>query len=85
LPLLSTTCGRRGENRAGRVFCGERQGKQCDLSIDQLRTWKGLVRVRFEYKETAAAVLAWAKENGIVLADDREASGRVPTPPKSSA
>src|SRR6516162_7319636 len=56
----------------GRVFCGERQGKQCDLSIDQLRTWKGLVRVRFEYKETAAAVLAWAKENGIVLADDRE-------------
>jgi hypothetical protein len=25
-----------------------------------------------EYKETAAAVLAWAKENGIVLADDRE-------------
>src|ERR1700730_8845082 len=56
----------------GQVFCGERQGKQCDLSIDQLRTWKGLVRVRFEYKETAAAVLAWAKENGIVLADDRE-------------
>ena len=44
----------------GQVFCGERQGKQCDLSIDQLRTWKGLVRVRFEYKETAAAVLAWA-------------------------
>src|SRR5580693_1643291 len=30
----------------GQVFCGERQGKQCDLSIDQLRTWKGLVRVR---------------------------------------
>jgi hypothetical protein len=56
----------------GQVFCGERQGKQCDLSIDQLRTWKGLVRVRFEYKETATAVLAWAKENGIVLADDRE-------------
>jgi len=28
----------------GQVFCGERQGKQCDLSIDQLRTWKGLVR-----------------------------------------
>jgi len=23
----------------------------CDLSIDQLRTCKGLVRVRFEYKE----------------------------------
>jgi hypothetical protein len=40
----------------GQVFCGERQGKQCDLSIDQLRTWKGLVRVRFEYKETTAAV-----------------------------
>ena len=32
----------------GQVFCGERQGKQCDLSIDQLRTWKGLVRVRFD-------------------------------------
>ena len=56
----------------GQVFCGERQGKQCDLSIDQLRTWKGLVRVRFEYLETVAVVLAWAKENGIVLADDRE-------------
>jgi hypothetical protein len=56
----------------GQVFCGERQGKQCDLSIDQLRTWKGLVRMRLEYKETIAAVLAWAKENGIVLADDRE-------------
>ena len=27
----------------GQVFCGERQGKQCDLSIDQLRAWKGLV------------------------------------------
>jgi hypothetical protein len=26
----------------GQVFCGERQGKQCDLSMDQLRTWKGL-------------------------------------------
>ena len=23
------------------VFCGERRGKQCDLTIDQLRTWKG--------------------------------------------
>src|ERR1700745_2893243 len=56
----------------GHVFCGERRGKQCDLTIDQLRTWKGLVRVRFECKEPAAAVLAWAKENGIVLADDRE-------------
>ena len=56
----------------GQVFCGERRGKQCDLSIDQLRTWKGLVRVRFECKETSAAVLAWAKENGVVLVDDRE-------------
>jgi hypothetical protein len=28
--------------------------------------------VRFEYKETAAAILSWAKENGIVLIDDRE-------------
>ena len=56
----------------GQVFCGERQGKQCDLSIDQLRVWKGLVRVQFEYKETAAAILTWAKENGIVLVDDRE-------------
>jgi hypothetical protein len=56
----------------GQVFCGERRGKQCDLTTDQLRTWKGLVRVRFERKETAAAVLAWAKENGIVLVDDRE-------------
>ena len=56
----------------GQVFCGERQGKQCDLSLDQLRAWKGLVRVRFEYKETAAAILSWAKENGIVLVDDRE-------------
>src|SRR5437868_4762295 len=56
----------------GQVFCGERRGKQCDLTIDQLRTWKGLVRVRFERKETAASVLAWAKENGIVLVDDRE-------------
>ena len=56
----------------GQVFCGERRGKQCDLSLDQLRAWKGLVRVRFEYKETAAAILSWAKENGIVLVDDRE-------------
>jgi hypothetical protein len=56
----------------GHVFCGERRGKQCDLTIEQLRTWKGLVRVRFECKETAAAVLAWATENGIVLVDDRE-------------
>jgi hypothetical protein len=56
----------------GQVFCGERQGKQCDLSIDQLRAWKGLVRVRFEYTEIAAAILTWAKENGIVLVDDRE-------------
>jgi len=56
----------------GQVFCGERQGKQCDLSIDQLRAWKGLVRVRFEYKETATAILTWAKEKGIVLVDDRE-------------
>jgi hypothetical protein len=30
------------------------------------------VRVRFEQKETAAAILTWAKENGIVLVDDRE-------------
>src|ERR1700726_2718231 len=45
----------------GQVFCGERRGKQCDLSLDQLRAWKGLVRVRFEYKETAAAILSWAK------------------------
>ena len=56
----------------GQVFCGERRGKQCDLSLDQLRAWKGLVRVRFEYTETAAAILSWAKENGIVLVDDRE-------------
>jgi hypothetical protein len=28
----------------GQVFCGARQGKQYDLSMDQLRTWKGLVR-----------------------------------------
>jgi hypothetical protein len=54
------------------VFCGERRGKQCDLSLDQLRAWKGLVRVQFEYKETAAAILSWAKEHGIVLVDDRE-------------
>ena len=45
----------------GHVFCGERRGKQCDLTIDQLRNWKGLVRVRFECKETAAAVLAWGR------------------------
>jgi hypothetical protein len=56
----------------GQVFSGERRGKQCDLSIDQLRTWRGLVRVQFECDETTAAVLAWAKENGIVLVDDRE-------------
>ena len=56
----------------GQVFSGERRGNQCDLTIDQLRTWKGLVRVRFKCKETSAAVLAWAKENGIVLVDDRE-------------
>jgi hypothetical protein len=56
----------------GQVFCGERRGKPCDLAIDQLRTWKGLVRVRFECNETAASVLAWAKETGIVLVDDRE-------------
>jgi hypothetical protein len=61
----------RGEPR-GPVFSGERRGNQCDLTIEQLRAWKGLVRVRFECKETAAAVLAWAKENGIVLVDDRE-------------
>ena len=54
------------------VFCGERRGKQCDLTIDQLRTWKGLVRVQFGLSETAAAVLAWARESGIVLVDDRE-------------
>ena len=54
------------------VFCGERRGKQCDLTIDQLRTWKGMVRVQFGLPETAAAVLAWARESGIVLADDRE-------------
>ena len=56
----------------GLVFCGDRRGKQSNLSIDQLRTWKGLVRVGFESRETAAAVLRWAKENGIVLVDDRE-------------
>ena len=54
------------------VFCGERRGKQCDLTIDQLRTWKGMVRVQFGFPETAAAVLAWASESGIVLVDDRE-------------
>src|SRR6201981_2458307 len=54
------------------VFRGERRGKQCDLTIDQLRTWKGLVRVQFGLPETAAAVLAWASESGIVLVDDRE-------------
>ena len=70
----------------GQVFCGERQGKQCDLSIDQLRTWKGLVRVRFAYNKTAAAVLEWAKENGIVLADEREKlPAASPLSPKSSA
>src|SRR5205814_10102498 len=59
------------------VFCGERRAKQCDLTIDQLRTWKGLVRVRFESKQTAAAILAWAKENGILLVDDRN---KLPAP-----
>src|SRR5438105_7982004 len=54
------------------VFCGERRGKQCDLTIDQLRTWKGMVRVQFGLPETAAAVVAWARESGIVLVDDRE-------------
>jgi hypothetical protein len=54
------------------VFCGERRGKQCDLTIEQLRTWKGMVRVQFGLPETAAAVLAWARESGIVLVDDRE-------------
>ena len=54
------------------VFCGERRDKQCDLTIDQLRTWKGLVRVQFGFPETADAVLAWASESGIVLVDDRE-------------
>ena len=52
----------------GHVFCGEKRGKQFDLTIDQLRTWKGLVRVQ----GNAAVVLAWAKENGIVLVDHRE-------------
>jgi len=56
----------------GQVFCGELRGKQSDLSLDQLRAWKGLVRVRFEYEETAAAILTWAKEKGLVLVDDRE-------------
>jgi hypothetical protein len=56
----------------GQLFSGEGRGKECNLTIDQLRTWKGLVRMRFEAKETVAAVLAWAKENGIVLVDDRE-------------
>jgi hypothetical protein len=59
------------------VFSGERRGKQCALTVDQLRTWKGLVRVRFESKKTVAAVLAWAKESGIVLVDDRE---KLPAP-----
>src|ERR1700738_4204878 len=43
----------------GQVFCGERRGKQCDLSLDQLRAWKKLVRGRFEYKETRVAILSW--------------------------
>jgi hypothetical protein len=74
----------RGKPR-GQVFCGERRGKQCDLTIDQLRTWKGLVRVRFESQETAAAVLAWAKENGIVLVDDRDKFPvSSPTSPKAT-
>src|SRR6201993_5601476 len=46
----------------GQVFCGERQGKQCDLSIDAFRTWKGLVPVRFEDKEHPPAVPARAEE-----------------------
>jgi hypothetical protein len=54
------------------VFCGERRGRECDLTIDQLRTWKGMVRVQFGVPETAAAVLAWVRETGIVLVDDRE-------------
>lgn len=54
------------------VFCGERRGKQSDLTIDQLRSWRGLVRVQFGLPETAAAVVAWARESGIVLVDDRE-------------
>jgi hypothetical protein len=54
------------------VFCGERRGRECDLTIDQLRTWKGMVRVQFGVPETAAAVLAWVTESGIVLVDDRE-------------
>jgi hypothetical protein len=54
------------------VFRGERRGKQCDLTIDQLRTWKGMVRMQFGLPETAAAVLASARESGIVLVDDRE-------------
>src|SRR5205823_11722486 len=63
------------------VFCGERRGKQCDLRIDQLRTWKGLVRVQFGLPETAAAVLAWASESGIVLVDDRRGPDQKFCPP----
>jgi hypothetical protein len=31
-----------------------------------------MIRVQFGLPETAAAVLAWARESGIVLVDDRE-------------
>jgi hypothetical protein len=60
------------QSRRGQVISGEQRGKQCDLTIDQLRTWKGLVRVLFECEETTTAVLAWANEHGIVLVDDRQ-------------
>jgi hypothetical protein len=60
------------QSRRGQVISGERRGKQCDLTIDQLRTWKGLVRVVFECSETTTAVLAWTNEHGIVLVDDRQ-------------
>jgi len=80
IAAASRTCRRRGEDRAGRFFCGSDGAKQCDLSLDQLRAWKGLVRVRFEYKETADAILSWAKENGIVLVDDREKGFPVASP-----
>jgi hypothetical protein len=48
------------QSRRGPVISGERRGKQCDLTIDELRAWKGLVRVLFECEETTTAVLAWA-------------------------
>src|SRR5437588_10354703 len=51
------------------VFCGERRRKQCDRTLEQLRTWKGMVRVQFGLPETRAAVLACASQRGIVHGD----------------